>query len=108
VGTLVKSGFQESSDKSLQFLYWLKQAKQFNEQQKGNNNERPARPDLPDLVHEATLETIERVRLEERARIIKLLELGCERPLDPTWEHYRESCNCYQIELIKGETNDHS
>jgi len=40
----------------------------------------------------------------ERERIIKLLEAGCERPLDPKWEHYRESCNCWQIELIKGET----
>lgn len=40
---------------------------------------------------------------EERERIIKLLEVECERPLDPKWEHYRETCSCSQIALIKGE-----
>ena len=42
---------------------------------------------------------------EQRAkgRIIKLLEAECERPLDPKWEHYRETCSCAQIALIKGE-----
>jgi len=47
---------------------------------------------------------LEIAKQEEQLRIIKLLETGCERPLDPKWEHYRESCNCWQIELIKGET----
>lgn len=41
--------------------------------------------------------------LAERERIIKLLEAECERPLDPKWEHYRETCSCFQIALIKGE-----
>lgn len=40
---------------------------------------------------------------KERSRIIKLLEEQCERPLDPKWEHYKESCSCWQIALIKGE-----
>lgn len=39
----------------------------------------------------------------EKQRIIKLLEAQCERPLDPTWEHYRETCSCAQLALIKGE-----
>lgn len=39
----------------------------------------------------------------EQERIIKLLEAECERPLDPKWEHYRETCSCAQIALIKGE-----
>lgn len=43
------------------------------------------------------------VRNGEKERIIKLLEAQCERPLDPKWEHYRESCSCWQIALIKGE-----
>lgn len=36
-------------------------------------------------------------------QIIKLLEAECERPLDPKWEHYRETCSCAQLALIKGE-----
>lgn len=40
---------------------------------------------------------------DENHRIIKLLEGNCERPLDPKWEHYRESCSCWQIALIKEE-----
>lgn len=56
--------------------------------------------DLSDLVHQATLDTIERVRREEQERIIKLLEKLDDDP-------------CYvcgdlskAIELIKGETNE--
>ena len=40
---------------------------------------------------------------EEQARIIKLLEAECDRPQDSKWEHYRESCYCGAIDLIKGE-----
>lgn len=60
--------------------------------------------DLPDQVHQATLDTIERVRLEERERIIKLLEPEVER-------HQQLLLNASAgylqglIELIKGETN---
>lgn len=39
----------------------------------------------------------------EQQRIIKLLEAECERPQDPKWSHYRESCYCGAIDLIKGE-----
>lgn len=60
--------------------------------------------DIQDLIHKTTMDSIERGKAIERERIIKLLEASCERPLDPKWEHYRESCNCHQIELIKGET----
>lgn len=59
--------------------------------------------DLPDLVHEATLDTIERVRLEERARIIKLLEEQCEWLTQNNWgaNHIKAANFKEAIELIK-------
>jgi hypothetical protein len=64
--------------------------------------------DLPDLVHKATLDTIERVKREERERIIKLLD---ER-ITNLRKCLGSDCDCrnqakiidYAIELIKGET----
>lgn len=53
-----------------------------------------------DMLERSAFEAGEAVATE---RIIKLLEEQCERPLDPTWEHYRESCSCWQVALIKGE-----
>jgi hypothetical protein len=61
--------------------------------------------DLPDLVHEATLDTIERVRLEERKRIIKLLEERTNDSgsvLDETGNSIADLSDL--VELIKGET----
>ena len=62
--------------------------------------------DLPNLVHQATLDTIERVRLEERERIIKLLEERTNDSgsvLDETGNSIADLSDL--IELIKGETN---
>ena len=64
--------------------------------------------DLPDIVHEATLDTIERVRLEERGRIVKLLEKKLfhtvyndgEYPAVVNQQHFGGDV----IQLIKGET----
>jgi hypothetical protein len=61
--------------------------------------------DIQDQVHQATIDTIERVRLQERERIIKLLESqihGCSG-------YDCDSCDDSSqivdlIELIKGET----
>lgn len=51
--------------------------------------------DLSDLVHQATLDTIERVRREERERIIKLLEEW----LNDDYGDFGDT-----LKLIKGET----
>ena len=61
--------------------------------------------DLSDLVHQATLDTIERVRREERERIIKLLEERTNDSgsvLDETGNSIADLSDL--IALIKGET----
>ena len=72
--------------------------------------------DIQDLIHKITMDSIERGKLVERERIIKLLEEIDERNYQPC-EHspkdYSLPCGgCQQylepkqvIELIKGETN---
>jgi len=69
--------------------------------------------DLPDQVHQATIDTIERVRLQERERIIKLLENKNAALQDIETGHnagseinsIRTKTISSIIELIKGETN---
>lgn len=73
--------------------------------------------DIQDQVHQATLDTIERVRLEERERIIKLLE-DRKALLENPNNHYITAMNIpvtkesamaitdATIWLIKGETNE--
>lgn len=59
--------------------------------------------DLSDLVHQATLDTIERVRREERERIIKLLEEMIDNYGNLGWT-VEQAAIKIAIELIKGET----
>jgi len=63
--------------------------------------------DIQDLVHQATLDTIERVRVEERERIIKLLEEQKKTYSSPKYSTtggFVENFALDQaIELIKGE-----
>jgi hypothetical protein len=69
--------------------------------------------DLPDQVHQATIDTIERVRLEERERIIKSLDIERtgSHALDDLIDTLifmnisRSDFKRGLIELIKGETN---
>jgi hypothetical protein len=69
--------------------------------------------DIQDLIHKATLDTIERIRREEQERIIKLLEdrkteiLNRQDADDLAMDLWVDGIVIrsidYEIELIKGE-----
>lgn len=63
--------------------------------------------DLQDLIHKTSMDCLERGKLLERERIIKLLEEQCEWLTQNNWgaNHIKAANFEEAIELIKGETN---
>jgi len=63
--------------------------------------------DIQDLIHKTSMDCIERGKIIERERIIKLLEneLGDMRPVESHSVGVYDGLN-HAVELIKEKTND--